>query len=145
MNGRDQNFLVVSRNPLPRFEHVLDRLVILPPLFRAVLRTPAKRIGLTIFDSWSVDDLEIKSVQLKSPPCLPSVEWFILCKPLQTTVICEDINLMSCTLMIMPPFLERKGNCKQFLVVYLVVYLVFIHLLRIKRDRVQTALLFLRQ
>ena len=94
---------------MPRFEHVLNRLVILPPLFRAVLRTPTKRIGLTILGTWSVNDIKIIAVQLKCPPCLSSIKRFVGSKPLQASVISKNTDLMLHTLEIMSPLLKRPG------------------------------------
>ena len=49
-----------------------------------------------------------------------------------------DTNLMSCTLEISTPFLKGSGNCKQFLVMYLIIDLMLIHFARMKSDVVQT-------
>ena len=40
LNRHHNDFSVVSRKLLPRFKHMFNRLVVMPPLFRAVLRTP---------------------------------------------------------------------------------------------------------
>ena len=66
-------------------------------------------------------------------------EWFILGELLQPTMICIDTNLMSCTLEILTPFFKGHGNCKQFLVGYLIINLMLIYLPRMKSDRVQKA------
>ena len=71
-----------DRYPLPWFEHVFNRLVVMPPLFRAVFRTPTQCIWLGVLGSGAVNDVKIKAVQLKSPPGLPPVKWFILGEPL---------------------------------------------------------------
>ena len=123
---------------------MFNRLVVVPAQFRAVLRTPTQCIWLGVLDSGPVNDVKIKAVQLKSPAGLPPVKWFIVGKPLQPTMICIDTNLMSCTLEISTPFLEGSGNCKQFLVVYLMINLMLIHFARIKSDGVQMAFELLR-
>ena len=117
----------------------------MPPLFRAVLRMPTQCIWLGVLGSRPVNDVKIKAVQLKSPPGLPPVKWFILGDPLQPTMIRIDTNLMSYTLEISTPFLEGSGNCKQFLVMYLIINLMLIHFVRMKSNRVQTAFELLRK
>ena len=89
--------------------------------------------------------MKIKAVQLKSPPHLPLVKWFVLGEPLQPTMIRIDTNLMSCTLEISTLFFKGGGNCKQFLGVYLIVNLMHIHFARMKSDGVQTAFELLRK
>ena len=89
--------------------------------------------------------MKIKAVQLKSLPGLPPVKWFILGEPLQPTMIRIDTNLISCTLEISTPFLEGSGNCKLFLVVYLIINLILIHFVGMKSNRVQTAFELLRK
>src|SRR5436853_4680125 len=49
------------------------------------------------------------------------------------------------TLEITSPLLKRPGNCKQFLIVDLVVDLMLIHLSRMKSNRVQATFNLLRQ
>src|SRR5437016_14380088 len=117
----------------------------MPPLFGAVLRTPTKRIGLTILGTWSVNDIEIIAVQLKYPSCLSSIKRFVGSKPLQASVISKNTDLMFRTLEITSPLLKRRADCKQFLVVDLVVNLMLIHLSRMKSNRVQAAFDLLRQ
>ena len=145
LDRRQNNLPVVSRYPLTWFEHVFNRLVVMPPLFRAVLRTPTQCIWLGVLGSRPVNDVKIKAVQLKSPPDLPPVKWFVLGERLQPTMIRIDTNLMSCTLEISTPFLEGRRNCKQFLVVYLIINLMLIHFARMKSNRVQTAFERLRK
>ena len=111
----------------------------MPPLFRAVLRTPTQCIWLGVPGSGPVNDVKIKAVQLKSPPGLPSVKWFVLGEPLQPMMIRVHTNLMSCTLEISTTLLEGSGNCKQCLVVYLMINLMLIHFAGMKSNRVQTA------
>ena len=118
---------------------MFNQLVVMPPLFRAVLRTPTQFICLGVLGSRPVNDVKIKAVQLKSLPGLPPVKWFILGEPLQPTMIRIDTNLMSCTLEISTSFFKGGGNCKQFLVVYLIINLMLIHFARMKSDGVQTA------
>ena len=89
--------------------------------------------------------MKIKAVQLKSPPGLPPVKWLILGEPLQPTTIRIDTNLMSCTLEISTLFLQGIGNCKQFLVVYLINNLMLIHFVGMKSNRVRTAFELLRK
>ena len=117
----------------------------MPPLFRAVLRTPTQFIWLGVLGSGSVNDMNIKAVQLKSPPGLPSVKWFVLGEPLQPTMIHIDTNLMSYTLEISTPFLQGRGNSKQFLVVYLIIDLMLIDFAKMKSNRLQTAFELLRK
>ena len=124
---------------------MFNRLVVMPPLFRAVLRTPTQCIWHGILGSWPVNDLKIKAVLHKSTPGLPPVKWFVLGEPLQPTMIRIVTNLMSCTLEISTPFLEGSGNCKQFLVMYLIINLMLIHFARIKGNRVQTAFELLKK
>ena len=117
----------------------------MPPHFRAVLRMPTQCIWLGVLGSGPVNDVKIKAVQLKSPPGLPPVKWFLLGEQLQPTMIRIDTNLMSCTLKISTPLLEGSGNYKQFLVVYLIINHMLIHFARMKRNRVQTAFELLRK
>ena len=124
---------------------MFHRLVVMPPLFRAVLRMPTQCIWLGFVGSGLVNDVNIKTIQLKSPPRLPPVKWFVLGEPLQPTMIRIDTNLMSCTLEISTPFLEGSGNCKQFLVMYLIINHMLIHVARMKSNRVQTAFELLRK
>ena len=124
---------------------MFNRLVVMPPLFRAVLHTPTQCIWLGVLGSGPVNDMKIKAVQLKSPPGLPLVKWFILGEPLQPTMIRIDPNFISCTLEILTPFLEGCGNCKQFLVVYLIINLILIHFARMKSNGVQMAFELLRK
>ena len=114
----------------------------MPPLLRAVLRTPTQCIWLGVLGSGPVNDVKIKAVQLKSPPRLPSVKWFVQGAPLQPTMILAahiGTNLMSCTLEILTPFLEGSGNYEQLLVMYLIITLMLIHFKRMKSNRMQTA------
>ena len=124
---------------------MINRLVVMPPLFRTVLRTPTQCIWLDVLGSGPVNDMKIKAVQLKSPPGLPPVKWFVLGESLQPTMIRSDTNFMSCTLEISTPFLEGSGNCKQFLIVYLIIDLMLIHFARMKSNGVQTAFELLRK
>src|SRR5437016_7899349 len=98
----------------------------MPPLFGAVLRTPTKRIGLTILGTWSVNDIKIIDVQLKYPSCLSSINRFVGCKPLQASVISKNADLVFRTREITSPLLKRRGNCNQLLIVDLVVKLMLI-------------------
>ena len=124
---------------------MFNQLVVLPPLFRAVLRIPTQCIWLGVFGSGLVNEMKIKAVQHKSPPAMPPVKWFVRGEPLQPTIIRIDTNLMSCTLKISTAFLKGSGNCKQFLVVYLIVNLMVLHFVRKKYNRVQLAFELLRK
>ena len=125
--------------------HVFNQLVVMPPLFRAVLRTPTQCIWLGVLGSRPVNDVKIKTVQLRSPPGLPPVKWFILGELLQPMMIHIDTNLISCTLELSTPFLEDSGNSQQFLLVYLIINPTLIHFARMKSNRVQTAFELLRK
>ena len=121
---------------MPRFEHVFNRLVVVPPLFRVVLRTPTQCIWLGILGTRTVNYLKIKSVQLQSPSSLSAIKWFILGELLQPAVIRIYNNFVPSTLKIARPFLECRGNCKQFLVMYVIINLMLIHFPRMKSNRV---------
>ena len=99
---------------------------------------PTQCILLAVLGSGPVNDVKIKTIQLKSLPGLPPVKWFILGEPLQPMMIRIDPNLMSCTLEISTPFLEGSGNCQQFLFVYLIINLMLIHFARMKSDGLYT-------
>ena len=100
---------------------------------------PTQRIWLGVLGSGPVNDVKIKDIQLKCPPDLPPVKWFVLGEPVQPTMIHIDTNLMSFTLEILTLFFKGVGNCKQFLVVYLIIDLMLIHFRRIKSNGVETA------
>ena len=117
----------------------------MPHLFRAVLHTPTQCIWLGVLGSGPVYDVKIKAVQLKSLPGQPPVKWFILGEPLQPMMIRIDTNLMTCTLEISTPFLEGSGNCKEFLVMYLIIDLMLVPFVIMKSDGVQTAFELLRK
>ena len=89
--------------------------------------------------------MKIKAIQLKSPPGLPPVKWFILGEPLAPTTIRIDTNLMSCTFEISMPFLEGSSNCKKILVVNVLINLMLIHFARMKSNGVQMAFELLRK